>query len=66
MEAALAEPSRRSPPYLDTLGVLLAELSRIPEAENAFNEALARCDAGDPACTGSVRAEIREHRKRLP
>ena len=65
MEAVLSDAPRRSPPLLDTLGVLLGELSRPADAEKAFAEALARCDAGDASCTGSVRAEILEHRKAL-
>jgi len=61
----LSDASRRSPPLLDTLGVLLGSLSRLADAESAFAEAQGRCDAGDPACTESVRAEIREHRDAL-
>jgi tetratricopeptide (TPR) repeat protein len=63
MEAALANPKRRSPPLLDTLGVLLGELSRPLEAERAFAEAERMCGAGDPACTEAVAKEIREHRE---
>ncbi len=65
MEAVLSDAARRSPPLLDTLGVLLGELSRLADAEGAFAEAQARCDAGDPACTESVRTEIRGHRDAL-
>jgi len=65
MEAVLSDAARRSPPLLDTLGVLLGELSRLADAESVFAEAQGRCDAGDPACTESVRAEIREHRDAL-
>lgn len=65
MEAVLANPKRRSPPLLDTLGVLLGEFSRPVEAERAFAEAERMCAAGDPACTGTVEKEIREHREAL-
>jgi len=61
LEAVLAGPAGRTAPLLDTFGVLLGELHRLPEAAKAFSEALRRCDAGDPACTDAVRAEIREH-----
>jgi tetratricopeptide (TPR) repeat protein len=63
MEAVLANPKRRSPPLLDTLGVLLGELSRPLEAERAFAEAERMCGAGDPACPDGVAKEIREHRE---
>ncbi|MEW6719878.1 MAG: tetratricopeptide repeat protein [Thermodesulfobacteriota bacterium] len=65
LQGVLEDPARRQPPLLDTLGVLLGGMSRVPEAESAFAEALRRCDAGDPACTESVRAEILEHRGAL-
>jgi tetratricopeptide (TPR) repeat protein len=65
LEAVLADAARRSPPLLDTLGVLLGELSRPSEAEAAFAEAQRRCDAGDPACTEAVRADLKEHGKAL-
>ena len=65
METALSDPARRSPSLLDTLGVLLGELSRPVEAEVVFAEAQRRCDAGDPDCTESVQQEIREHREAL-
>ncbi len=65
MEALLADAARRSAPLLDTLGVLLGELSRPNEAEGAFAEARRRCDAGDPACTEAVRADLREHEDAL-
>lgn len=65
MEAVLADPERRSPPLLDTLGVLLGELSRPAEAERAFAEAERMCASGVPACTDAVTAEIREHREAL-
>ncbi len=65
MEAVLSDPKRRTPPLLDTLGVLLGDLSRREEAEVAFAEALRACERGDPACTGSVREEIRDHRETL-
>src|SRR5512139_156283 len=54
MEAVLANPKRRSPPLLDTLGVLLGGFSRPVEAERAFAEAERMCDARDPACTDAV------------
>jgi tetratricopeptide (TPR) repeat protein len=65
MEAVLASPKRRSPPLLDTLGVLLDGLSRPVEAERAFAEAERMCNARDPACTDAVAKEIREHREAL-
>jgi len=65
LEAALSDAARRSPPLLDTYGVLLGEMSRPAQAEEAFAEAERRCDAGDPACTESVREELREHREAL-
>jgi tetratricopeptide (TPR) repeat protein len=65
MEAVLSDESRRSPPLLDTLGVLLGALSRPADAENAFAEALARCDAGGAECADPVRAEILRHRDEL-
>jgi tetratricopeptide (TPR) repeat protein len=65
MESVLESPKRRSPPLLDTLGVLLGEFSRPVEAERAFAEAERMCDAGDPACTDAVAKEIREHRESL-
>jgi tetratricopeptide (TPR) repeat protein len=65
MEAVLADAARRSPPLLDTLGVLLGELARPSEAESAFAEAMARCEGGDPVCTEAVLADLREHRKSL-
>jgi tetratricopeptide (TPR) repeat protein len=65
MEAVLSVPAHRSPPLLDTLGVLLGEFSRDSEAGAAFAEGLRRCDAGDPACTESVRMELREHAESL-
>jgi len=65
LRAVLADASRRSPPLLDTYGVLLGELSLPAEAEEAFAEAQRRCDAGDPACTESVQREILEHREAL-
>ncbi|HEX9191900.1 MAG TPA: tetratricopeptide repeat protein [Candidatus Deferrimicrobiaceae bacterium] len=65
MESVLADPVRRSPPLLDTLGVLLDGFSRPVEAERAFAEAEQLCGAGDPACTDAVTKEIREHREAL-
>jgi tetratricopeptide (TPR) repeat protein len=65
MKAVLSDASRRSPPLLDTFGVLLGRLSRPSEAEEAFAEAASLCDAGHPACTEAVRTEIQEHRKAL-
>jgi len=65
MEAVMAVPAHRSPPLLDTLGVLLGELSRDSDAEAAFAEGLQRCDSGDPACTDSVRKELQEHASAL-
>ena len=64
-ESALSDPSRRLPPFLDTLGVMLTEMSRVSEAEKIFDEAQARCAAADPSCTEAVLAEINEHRKAL-
>lgn len=65
MEAVLANPKRRSPPLLDTLGVLLGESSRPLEAERAFAEAERMCGAGDPACSEAVAKEIRGHREAI-
>ena len=65
MESVLAGPKHRSPPFLDTLGVLLGAFSRPVEAERAFAEAERMCGAGDPACTDAVAEEIREHREAL-
>ncbi len=65
MEAVMSVPGRRTPPLLDTLGVLLGELSRDSEAEAAFAEGLRRCDAGDPACPEGVRRELHEHAEAL-
>ena len=65
LESALSDPSQRLPSFLDTLGVLLGEMSRVSEAEKIFDEALARCEAADPSCTETVLAEIHEHRKAL-
>ena len=65
MEAVLSDDARRSAPLLDTLGVLLGELSRPAEAEEVFAEALSRCGAGNPECTESVKEEILEHREAL-
>jgi tetratricopeptide (TPR) repeat protein len=61
LESAMKDPASRTPPLLDTLGVLLGELSRDAEAAGAFAEGERRCEAGDPACTPSVRSELREH-----
>lgn len=65
MESVLESPKHRSPPLLDTLGVLLGEFSRPVDAEQAFAEAERMCVAGDPACTDAVAKEIREHREAL-
>jgi Flp pilus assembly protein TadD len=65
MQAVMSTPAHRTPPLLDTLGVLLGELSRPAEAEEAFAEAERRCDQPDPACTEAVRRELREHREAL-
>jgi tetratricopeptide (TPR) repeat protein len=65
LAAVMSAPARRSPPLLDTLGVLLGELSRVPEAEAVFAEGLRRCDAGDPACTEDVRRELHGHAEAL-
>ena len=65
MESVMSTPAHRSPPLLDTLGVLLGELSRHAEAEEVFAEAERRCDQPDPACTEAVRQEVREHREAL-
>lgn len=61
LQAVMSDPSKRPLPLLDTLGVLLAELSRPSEAREAFAEAVRRCADGDPACTESVRKDLREH-----
>jgi Flp pilus assembly protein TadD len=65
MESVLAPPAHRSPPLLDTLGVLLGEFARPAEAERAFAEGERMCEAGDPACTDAVAKEIRDHRDAL-
>jgi tetratricopeptide (TPR) repeat protein len=65
METVLSDPALRSPPLLDTLGVLYGGLGRAPDAEDAFAEALRKCEAGDSACTESVRKEVLEHRDAL-
>lgn len=65
MEAVLSDPPQRSPPLLDTLGVLLGELSRPAEAEAAFAEARLRCDEKHPDCTEAVSRELDEHRESL-
>jgi len=75
MEAILASEDHRTPPLLDTLGVLQVRLHR-PGAGETFAEAERRClairdDAGPvgekpasvrPECPDSVLEEIREHR----
>lgn len=75
MEAVLASEEHRTPPLLDTLGVLRKRLRR-PDAGEAFAEAERRClairnDAGSaggtpaegrPECPDAVLEEIREHR----
>jgi len=63
MESILSDPKRHTPPLLDTLGVLLGELSRPVEAERAFAEGVRMCDAGDPDCTDAVRKELGLHRE---
>ena len=65
MEAVMSAPAQRSPPLLDTLGVLLGELFRPSEAEAAFAEAQLRCEERHPLCTEAVREELREHREAL-
>ena len=65
MKSVLSDPLHRKPIFLDTLGVLLMEMSRYSEAGEAFIEALARCDAGDLSCTEDVRAEIHDHMRAL-
>jgi Tfp pilus assembly protein PilF len=65
MEAVMSTLAHRSPPLLDTLGVLLGALSRTAEAEDAFAEADLRCEQKHPACTEVVRQELREHREAL-
>lgn len=65
LQAVLATPVQRTPPLLDTLGVLLGELSRPSAAEAAFAEARTRCEEGHPACTEAVRQELRDHREAL-
>lgn len=78
MEAILAKEEHRTPPLLDTLGVLRMRLRR-PGAEEAFAEAERRClairddtgsggetaAAGRPECPDAVLREIREHRAEL-
>jgi tetratricopeptide (TPR) repeat protein len=61
LQAVMSDPAKRSPPLLDTLGVLLGGLSRTSEAEEVFAEALRRCADADPACTESVRKDLRDH-----
>jgi hypothetical protein len=65
METVLSDPALRSPPLLDTLGVLYGELGRAPEAEAAFAEALRKCETADSDCTEAVRKEVLEHRDAL-
>lgn len=65
MEAVTADPARRTPPLLDTLGVLLGELSRPADAGAAFAEARLRCEEKHPDCTEAVSREIDEHREAL-
>lgn len=65
MQAVLSVPAQRTPPLLDTLGVLLGELTRPAEAEAVFAEAEARCAQRDPACTEAVRQELEAHREAL-
>jgi len=65
IEAVLSDPARRSPPYLDTLGVLLGALGRSAEAKALLDEALRKCESGDPSCTEAVRRETTEHRDDL-
>lgn len=78
LEAILAKEEHRTPPFLDTLGVLRMRLHR-PGAEDAFAEAERRCLAvrdeagsggetppeGWPECPDVVLREIREHRAEL-
>lgn len=78
MESVLAKEEHRTPPLLDTLGVLRMRLHR-PGAEEAFAEAERRCLAirgeagsggetpapGRPECSDAVLREIREHRAEL-
>lgn len=78
MEEILAKEEHRTPPLLDTLGVLRMRLHR-PGAGDAFAEAERRCTAarnetasggGPPAagmegCPDEVLREIREHRAEL-
>ncbi len=65
LEAVMVVPAHRSPPLLDTLGVLLGALSRLSDAEDAFAEAELRCGQRDPGCTEAVREDIRKHREDL-
>lgn len=65
MEAVMSIPAQRSTPLMDTLGVLLGELSRTSAAEDVFAEAQLRCVQQDPDCTEAVRQELREHREAL-
>jgi len=78
MEAVLSKEEHRTPPLLDTLGVLRMRLHR-PGAAQAFEEAERRCLAarsgtasggeaaavGRPDCPDEVLREIREHRAEL-
>lgn len=64
MEAVVSKEGNRTPPLLDTLGVLRMRLHR-PGAEEAFAEAERRCLAGPMECPDAVLREIREHREEL-
>lgn len=73
-EKAPPPADRLTPSLLDTRGVLLTRLHRIPEAVSAFDRAEAACRAPDggpgtaagaqpPGCTEEVLREIRKHRE---
>lgn len=70
LEAALAAGTSRPPPVLDTLGVLRMRANRPKEAEAAFAEAEAACEAlrsraGEAGCAEGTLREIRDHRREL-
>jgi len=78
LESILSTEANRTPPLLDTLGVLRMRLGR-PGAGELFTEAERRClaarsaaaaggepdGAGRPECSDEVLREIREHRADL-
>lgn len=67
MEAVLSMEENRTPPFLDTLGVLRARMGEPAAAKEAFDEAERRClEAGVPGCPEGILREIREHRTEIP